>query len=326
MASFKLRWPGRQPSQPQVGGGKPVPRPPVETLEQMRRRARHRLIGAAVLVLAGVIGFPLLFDTQPRTLSPRGVAVELPNRNTVPPLPLPTILPDTVADSLAAGEEIITSSPPPSALVETETALLAPDELPDEAVSVVSVPQVPVPEAVLVPPSAPSLAAIPPLQPAQQPPVPAATKLPPAAAPSSPATETRSAPKKPVDKPETKMTGADRARALLDNKKPVLPGPERAQAILEQRPLVVAAASPPAALRGGGGYVVQVGVFGNAANAQKVLSQLKAAGIKAYLDEINATQGKRTRVSIGPFASKAEAEKVISGLKGMGLDGVLIAP
>jgi DedD protein len=34
----------------------------------MRRRARHRLIGAAVLVLIGVVGFPLLFDTQPRPI------------------------------------------------------------------------------------------------------------------------------------------------------------------------------------------------------------------------------------------------------------------
>ena len=46
---------------------------PAESVEVMRRRARHRLIGAAVLVLAGVIGFPLLFDTQPRP-----VAVDIP--------------------------------------------------------------------------------------------------------------------------------------------------------------------------------------------------------------------------------------------------------
>ena len=39
----------------------------------MRKRARHRLIGAGVLVLIGVIGFPLLFDTQPRP-----IAVDIP--------------------------------------------------------------------------------------------------------------------------------------------------------------------------------------------------------------------------------------------------------
>lgn len=38
--------------------------------EEARTRARRRLIGAAVLVAAGVIGFPLLFDSQPRPLPP----------------------------------------------------------------------------------------------------------------------------------------------------------------------------------------------------------------------------------------------------------------
>lgn len=33
---------------------------PPDSVEVMRKRAKHRLIGAAVLVLVGVIGFPLL--------------------------------------------------------------------------------------------------------------------------------------------------------------------------------------------------------------------------------------------------------------------------
>jgi DedD protein len=44
----------------------------------MRRRARHRLIGAAVLVLIGVVGFPLLFDTQPRPI--RSISGEIPDQ------------------------------------------------------------------------------------------------------------------------------------------------------------------------------------------------------------------------------------------------------
>ena len=43
--------------------------PPPQSIEAVRRRARHRLIGAVVLVLLGVLGFPLLFDTQPRPIS-----------------------------------------------------------------------------------------------------------------------------------------------------------------------------------------------------------------------------------------------------------------
>ncbi|MFZ2828179.1 SPOR domain-containing protein [Hydrogenophaga sp.] len=49
----------------------------------MRRRARHRLIGAAVLVLVGVLGFPLLFDTQPRPIAV-DIPIEIPSRNPAP--------------------------------------------------------------------------------------------------------------------------------------------------------------------------------------------------------------------------------------------------
>jgi DedD protein len=59
-----------------------------ESIEAMRRRAKHRLIGAVVLVLVGVIGFPLLFDTQPRPIAV-DIPIEIPDRNKVKPLPVP---------------------------------------------------------------------------------------------------------------------------------------------------------------------------------------------------------------------------------------------
>jgi len=59
-----------------------------ESVEALRRRARHRLIGAAVLVLLAVIGFPLLFDTQPRPIAV-DIPIEIPDRAKVKPLPAP---------------------------------------------------------------------------------------------------------------------------------------------------------------------------------------------------------------------------------------------
>ena len=64
-----------------------TPRQP-ESIEAMRTRARHRLIGAGVLVLIGVIGFPLLFDTQPRPIAV-DIPIEIPDRNKAKPLPIP---------------------------------------------------------------------------------------------------------------------------------------------------------------------------------------------------------------------------------------------
>jgi DedD protein len=77
MALFKLR----------KKVGEPVPASsPAESIEVMRRRARHRLIGAVVLVLIGVVGFPLLFDTQPRPVDV-DIPIEIPDRDKVKPLP-----------------------------------------------------------------------------------------------------------------------------------------------------------------------------------------------------------------------------------------------
>ena len=77
MALFKLR---KKVDEPVAAAS------PAESIDAMRRRARHRLIGAVVLVLAGVIGFPLLFDTQPRPVAV-DIPIEIPDRNKVQPLP-----------------------------------------------------------------------------------------------------------------------------------------------------------------------------------------------------------------------------------------------
>ena len=58
------------------------------SVEVMRKRAKHRLIGASVLVLLGVVGFPLLFDTQPRPVAV-DIPIEIPGKNSVKPLVLP---------------------------------------------------------------------------------------------------------------------------------------------------------------------------------------------------------------------------------------------
>lgn len=56
-----------------------------ETADVVRRRAKHRLIGSAVLVLLGVVGFPLLFDTQPRPVAV-DIPIEIPARSSAKPL------------------------------------------------------------------------------------------------------------------------------------------------------------------------------------------------------------------------------------------------
>lgn len=59
-----------------------------ESVEVLRRRAKNRLIGSAILVLIGVVGFPLLVDKQPRPVAV-DLPIEIPDRNKVLPLSMP---------------------------------------------------------------------------------------------------------------------------------------------------------------------------------------------------------------------------------------------
>jgi DedD protein len=99
--------------------------PPPQSIDAVRRRARHRLIGASVLVLLGVVGFPLLFDTQPRPISV-DIPIEIPAKSTPAPVvkpPATAAAPTAVAPAAAPAAAV--KSPAPS--VEAREALNARD-------------------------------------------------------------------------------------------------------------------------------------------------------------------------------------------------------
>ncbi len=103
MAFFKFRLPGQQTGESQGN----TSNTPAESVDGMRRRARHRLIGASVLVVLGVVGFPLLFDTQPRPVSV-DIAVDIPDRATAKPLvDTSTPKPLSASAGLDAKEEVV---------------------------------------------------------------------------------------------------------------------------------------------------------------------------------------------------------------------------
>lgn len=63
-----------------------------EIVRDARARARRRLIGAALLLGLGIIGFPLLFETQPRPIAV-DIPIEIPSRDAVSPLQSPASRP-----------------------------------------------------------------------------------------------------------------------------------------------------------------------------------------------------------------------------------------
>ncbi len=172
MSLFNLRR-GGQSSKSTPGLGAPA-----ESLEIVRKRAKHRLIGSAVLVLLGVIGFPLLFDTQPRPVSV-SIPIEIPSKQGAKPLGLPA---EAVPAATASGPAGELEAPPKAVTVNSAAT---------QEASVVAAPAAP----------APSPAPI-----AKQVSAPVVAQV----APASP----KASNDKPVDKPAERSTAAPKADEL----------------------------------------------------------------------------------------------------------------
>lgn len=93
---------------------------PAQNIEAIRQRAKYRLVGATVLVLAGVIGLPLLFDKQPRPIAV-DTPIDIPDKNKVQPLLVP---PDAarLAASAVLEKTPVRPVPAPEAGMITESA------------------------------------------------------------------------------------------------------------------------------------------------------------------------------------------------------------
>lgn len=290
MAFFKFRERGPQANEGRIAAAAV----PAESVETMRRRARHRLLGAAVLVLVGVVGFPLLFDTQPRPVSV-DIPIEIPDRNKVKPLTLPTPTPPspTSAAPAAAGDTGARVAAAPSAGgMITERA--------DGSEIEPSRPMADAPSTTPAPEHKPE--AKPERKPEPKPEVRAEAKP-----------ET-----KPERKPEPKPEARAEAKPEPKPAKPAADDGARARALLDGRSADSAAAKPAAADEAGR-FVVQVGAFADADKAREVRQKLEKAGLKTYTHVAKTADGERTRVRVGPFASRADADKAAAKVKGLAL-------
>lgn len=295
MALFKFQWPGRKGD----GGkaAKPAAAPRTENIDAMRRRARHRLIGAAVLVLLGVVGFPMLFDTQPRPI-PVDTPIEIPDRNKVAPL----VVPEGAASAPAPGAPVTTTA---AAGVHVADGVVDGEEV--------------VAPGWQIKPASP---AAPVVTPKPEPkPEPKVVPKP------EPKPEPKVAPK-PEPKPEPKV--ASKPEPKLEPKaipkpepkpEPAKPAPQvdeaaRARALLEGRSQ---AAPTAASATQEGRFIVQIGAFADAGKASDVRQKLERSGLKAFTQVVNTKDGARTRVRVGPFDGRAAADKAVARIKALDL-------
>lgn len=119
MALFKFRKGGDDRS--------PSPAAAPQSIEAMRKRARHRLVGSAILVLLGVVGLPLVFDNQPRPVTV-DIPIEIPDKAKSPPLS---------GESTAASKKAAANTAPASAVPQAPASVagVVQEQAPSRAVA-----------------------------------------------------------------------------------------------------------------------------------------------------------------------------------------------
>ncbi|MDR7307913.1 SPOR domain-containing protein [Rhodoferax saidenbachensis] len=272
MAFFKFR---------KGGDEQPTPPTAAESVEAMRKRARHRLIGAAVLVLLGVIGFPLLFDSQPRPIAV-DIPIEIPDKAKVRPLGTPQVNVASGAPSQVSGGAIEGETPVPVA-----SAPAKPEPKPEAKPAAKPEPKA---ETIIT----------------ESKPVPKPT----AKVEAKPEPKPEPKPAAPAEKPAAKVADAAKAQALLDGK-PVAaaakPAEKKSDATDGRYVVQVGAYVEAAKLREARQKVeslgfktytqvvgtkdaqrtrVRIGPFANKAEAQKAADKIKKLSLPAAILEL----------------------------------------
>ncbi len=288
-----------------------------QSIEVIRQRAKYRLVGATVLVLAAVVVLPLLLDSQPRPVAVN-TSIDIPDKNKVPALVMAPSLPKPVPTDVVSVAPVAVPEKAPTEKAPTEKAPAEKVPTAKAATEKASTPKTPAKTA-----SASEVGII--TETAEAPKAPGSSVKKP---PQTPVAVAQSASKqvaKVVPKPvpsaaavaASKPKDADRAQALLDGKSPET----KAAAVKDSEP--GADAAPPVA--GAERFIVQVGAFAENSRAHEVRLKVEHAGLKTYTQVAETKDGKRIRVRVGPFASRAEADKVAEKIRKLDLPAALLA-
>lgn len=255
-----------------------------------KKRARRRLVGAVALVLAAVVGLPMILDSEPKPVTD-DIAIDIPSKDK-----------RTQAGAVR--------NPPPVANVAKAPAGVGLDK--DEEV---------IDPATLPPPAeaAPSTAA--------RSEMPQLVKPEPRPRPEpKPEHKAEAKPETPrPPKPETKTEAKPERKTELAHAKPVEKVDEasRARAILEGRPEPKPEAKAEQK-KDSGRFVVQVAALATQDKVDELQGKLKSAGIASFTQKVSTDSGSRTRIRVGPFSSREEADRVRAKLSKIGLAGTLV--
>ena len=106
------------------------------------------------------------------------------------------------------------------------------------------------------------------------------------------------------------------------------PPPNNIAESRETPPAAAPAAKPPApvaAVAAAGDWIVQLGVFGEEANARRLAQSSGTFGHKAEVSSYRSNGRTLYRVRVGPAATRAHADATASALRAHGIDARVVA-
>ena len=255
-------------------------------VDELRRRARRRLVGAVVLALGVAVVVPMLLETEQKPLG-EDVSVKIPpiddgkfvNR-------LSENRAKESASAPAKGDAAKEPAPVPAPPASTTTA--APPKYDTR------IPDAMAPGASVVAPSAAPESAAPTTSKAAEP-----RPAPPTVA-STPAVEPAKA-VAPATRPDAKSAGPGAATAAAAGAaKAALPAPHD-------------------------GFAVQLAAFADDKGANALAGRLKKGGYSAYTEPLKTSKGTLWRVRVGPYPSREAAVAARDKLKTEGQSGIVAA-
>lgn len=275
-----------------------------QSVDQIRAKARRRLIGAIILVVAAVATLPWLFDSQPRETMV-DIPIEISGGQSVAAIDVPLAvhqgtqesMPDQQSTTQPVDVSVANVGTPAAAngyidpfvdpAVEPSINVDAPGTFPTDMIGDASAHQ----EAqggtdlslsdgyAVRPPNMPYLT----------------SKV----APHMSITSARAT--------QTISADAARAAALLG---------ERSGSVTSNSTRPVAT---PARNEQTRRFVIQVGAYADEAKASEVRARLSMAGYATFIQEVQTESGKRIRVRLGPYSGRQAADAVADKIRNMGL-------
>jgi DedD protein len=276
-------------------------------VDELRRRARRRLVGAVVLALGVAVVVPMLLETEQKPLG-EDVSVK------IPPVDDSRFV-NRLSDGRArdaggaaprSGDDA-SKATAPGAAAPAERASKYDTRVPEAA----SAPAAPVAAA------APDAAAS-----AARPTEPAGTRGETAGNPPAPGAAPAAV---TTGKPATPAPAPGAAPAAVTTTKPATPAPAAdARAAPAQVAGTAANAARPAA-SAHEGFAVQLAAFADDKGANALAGRLKRAGYAAYTEPLKTSKGTLWRVRVGPYGSREAALAARDKLKAEGQSGIVAA-